>query len=85
MVRERNFKVYDCIISHIGARDSDSDEKSDVDTLLVLPPEDRERLILPLGLPRLDFDESDENPSWNWPTLVRPNFMDGWYSSIQGK
>ncbi|KOC71076.1 Icarapin-like, partial [Habropoda laboriosa] len=64
-----------------GALDRDSDERKDVDTVLLLPSDARDRFIRPMAafdFPDTSFDDSLESPSW-----IRWNFFDTWYSSIQ--
>ncbi|XP_076231593.1 icarapin-like [Calliopsis andreniformis] len=76
-----------CAHSFPGARDSDeSEEKKNVDTVLVLPSDTRERFIRPMAFdfPDMSFDDSLESPTWSWPTMFRSNPFDGWYSSMQG-
>lgn len=82
--------LFACAHSFPGVRDSDSDEKRNVDTVLLLPPDAGNRFIRPLGafnFPDTSFEDSDsmESPTWTWNNLFRSNFLDGWYSSIQAQ
>ncbi|XP_034190192.1 icarapin-like [Osmia lignaria lignaria] len=71
-----------------GARDSDSDEEKNSDTILLLPNGSSVRFMRPYGgagFPDMSFEDSDsvENPTWTWNGMFRSNFLDGWYSRIQ--
>ncbi|CAK9825540.1 unnamed protein product [Anthophora retusa] len=74
-----------CTHSFPGARDKDSEERKNVDTVLLLPSEmrDRFRPMTAFDFPDTSFDDSLESPTWTWNSLFRSNFFDGWYSSIQ--
>lgn len=72
---------------HKGARDEDSkEERKNVDTVLILPSHERDQMMAAtFDFPSLSFEDSDESSNWNWNTLLRPNFLDGWYQTLQSK
>lgn len=74
-----------CTHSFPGARDSESDESKNTDTILVLPSDTKDRLMSPMAFdfPDMSFDDSIENPTWNWPGLFRSNPFDGWYTRME--
>lgn len=74
-----------CAHSFPGVTDESSEKGKDIDTVLVLPSEFKERLAFSLGEPDSSFDDSNESSLWNWPTLFRSNVLDGWYSSVQAQ
>lgn len=82
--------LFACAHSFPGVRDSsDSDEKRNVDTVLLLPSDTGNRFIGPFAFnfPDMSSEDSDslDNPTWTWNNLFRSNFLDGWYSSIQAQ
>ncbi|XP_053994450.1 icarapin-like [Hylaeus anthracinus] len=74
-----------CAHSFPGGRDTDNDERKNLDTVLVLPSDTRDRFIrqMPFGIPDLSLDDSDENPTWSWPGMFRTSHFDDWYASMQ--
>ncbi|XP_006610580.1 icarapin-like isoform X1 [Apis dorsata] len=74
-----------CTHSFPGARDEDSkEERKNVDTVLILPSHERDQMMAAtFDFPSLSFEDSDESSNWNWNTLLRPNFLDGWYQTLQ--
>ncbi|XP_015435883.1 PREDICTED: icarapin-like [Dufourea novaeangliae] len=73
-----------CVHSFPGSRDSDSDESDNARTLLVLPPESKDRFIrpIPFDLSDMSLEDSLEAPSWGWPNMFRSNPFGGWYSRM---
>ncbi|PBC31767.1 Icarapin [Apis cerana cerana] len=66
------------------AHDEDSkEERKNVDTVLILPSERDQMMAATFDFPSLSFEDSDESSNWNWNTLLRPNFLDGWYQTLQ--
>lgn len=57
-----------------------------MDTVLILPKSERDQMMAAtFDFPSLSFEDSDESSNWNWNTLLRPNFLDGWYQTLQSK
>lgn len=85
--RNENSDFTFIIFVHKGAHDEDSkEERKNVDTVLVLPSIERDQMMAAtFDFPSLSFEDSDEGSNWNWNTLLRPNFLDGWYQTLQSK
>ncbi|XP_068987905.1 icarapin-like [Bombus flavifrons] len=70
-----------------GARNADTSDKNNVDTVVVLPSDVGSQMMsAAFDFPDVSFDsdsDSLESPTWNWNRLFRSNFLDGWYSSLQ--
>ncbi|XP_012350049.1 icarapin-like isoform X2 [Apis florea] len=74
-----------CTHSFPGAREEDNKEdRKNMDTVLILPKSERDQMMAAtFDFPSLSFEDSDESSNWNWNTLLRPNFLDGWYQTLQ--
>ncbi|KOX80076.1 Icarapin-like [Melipona quadrifasciata] len=67
------------------ARDTDTSERKNVDTVVVLPADTRDQMLsATFDFPDVSFEDSLEDSAWNWNRWFRSNLFDGLYSNLQG-
>ncbi|XP_043512716.1 icarapin-like [Frieseomelitta varia] len=69
-----------------GARDTDTSERKNVDSVLVLPADTRDQMLsATFDFPDVSFEDSLEDSAWNWNRWFRSNLFDGLYSNLQAQ